>query len=100
MSNIDWAAWMAVKAIAGAVQSTKSTELATITHHLTSNENLMDTFKGYASSFRSWNNQLRQPILLTTHTWVVDRAPITGFLHQTNNLDTLGIDQRHSQCKF
>ena len=100
MTNIDWAAWMAVKAIAGAIQSTKSTELKTITRHLTSDKNLLDTFKGYASSFRPWNNQLRQPILLTTHTWVVDRAPITGFLHQTNNLDTLGIDQRNSQCKF
>lgn len=100
MTNTDWAAWMAVKAIAGAIQSTKSTELNTITRHLTSADNLLDTFKGYASSFRPWNNQLRQPILLTTHNWVVERAPIKGFLHQTNNLDTLGIDQRTTQCKF
>lgn len=100
MSNTDWAAWMAVKAIAGAIQSTRSTDLKTITAHLTSSENLLDTFKGYASSFRPWNNQLRQPILLTTHNWVVERAPIKGFLHQTNNLDTLGIDERNTQCKF
>lgn len=100
MANTDWAAWMAVKAIAGAVQSTKSTETKTITEYLTSDDNLLDTFKGYASSFRPWNNQLRQPILLTTHSWVVDRAPIKGFLHQKNNLDTLGIDQRNSKCQF
>ncbi|CAA6823845.1 MAG: Amino acid/amide ABC transporter substrate-binding protein, HAAT family, partial [uncultured Thiotrichaceae bacterium] len=100
MTNTDWAAWMAVKAIAGAIQSTKSTDVKTLSSYLTSEENLLDTFKGNASSFRPWNKQLRQPILLTTHNWVVERAPIKGFLHQTNNLDTLGIDQRNSKCKF
>lgn len=100
MTNTDWAAWMAVKAIAGAIQSTKSAELKTITNYLISQENLLDTFKGNASSFRPWNNQLRQPILLTTHNWVIERAPIKGFLHQTNNLDTLGIDKRNSKCEF
>ena len=90
----------AVKAIAGAIQSTNSTELKTLKDYLTSPENLLDTFKGNASSFRPWNNQLRQPILLTTHNWVVERAPIKGFLHQKNNLDTLGIDERNSKCKF
>lgn len=98
MGNTDWAAWMAVKAIASAVQGTKSTEFQKLTAYLTSPENSLDSFKGNASNFRPWNNQLRQPVLLTTHNWVVERAPIKGFLHQSNNLDTLGIDQRHSQC--
>lgn len=100
MANTDWAAWMAVKAIAGAVQATKSTEFASLKKHLTSADNLLDTFKGNASNFRPWNNQLRQPLLLTTHNWVVDRAPLKGFLHQKNNLDTLGIDKRNSKCRF
>jgi ABC transporter substrate binding protein (PQQ-dependent alcohol dehydrogenase system) len=100
MSNTDWAAWMAVKAIAGAVQATKNTDFSVLEKHLTSSENLLDTFKGNASNFRPWNNQLRQPILLNTHNWVVDRAPIKGFLHHKNNLDTLGIDERKSTCKF
>ena len=100
MTNTDWAAWMAVKSIAGAVQSTKSTDPKTLNSYFVSPENRLDTFKGNASSFRPWNNQLRQPILLTTHNWVVERAPIKGFLHKTNNLDTLGIDQRKSKCKF
>jgi ABC transporter substrate binding protein (PQQ-dependent alcohol dehydrogenase system) len=100
MANTDWAAWMAVKAIAGAVQSTKSVELDILKAHLTSPTNILDTFKGNGSNFRPWNNQLRQPILLTTHNWVVNRAPLKGFLHQTNNLDTLGIDQRNSTCKL
>ena len=100
MGNTDWAAWMAVKAIAGAVQGTKSTDYKKLTAYLTSAENILDTFKGNASNFRPWNNQLRQPILLTTHNWVVERAPLKGFLHQKNNLDTLGDDQRRSQCKI
>ena len=100
MSSPDWAAWMAIKTIATAVQSTKSTEFSVLTTFLKSENSLFDTFKGTAASFRPWNNQLRQPILLSTHNWVIDRAPIKGFLHQKNNLDTLGFDEKKSLCKF
>jgi len=31
---------------------------------------------------------------------VIARAPLEGFLHQTNNLDTLGRDQPESACRF
>ena len=43
---------------------------------------------------------MRQPILLVTHNWVVDRAPIKGFMHRLNNLDTLGIDEHENRCAF
>lgn len=46
-----------------------------------------------------WDNQLRQPILLHTHNAVIAEAPIEGFLHPYNNLDTLGIDRRKSACR-
>ena len=42
---------------------------------------------------------MRQPILIATHNAVIERAPLQGFLHQTNNLDTLGFDRRDSRCK-
>ena len=32
--------------------------------------------------------------------WVVARAPLEGFLHATNNLETLGFDERDSGCRF
>ena len=51
-------------------------------------------------NFRAWNNQLRQPIFVTTTNWVVERAPMEGFLHQTNNLDTLGFDERETKCEM
>ncbi|MEA2079954.1 MAG: amino acid ABC transporter substrate-binding protein, partial [Pseudomonadota bacterium] len=57
-------------------------------------------FKGNWLAFRSWDHQLRQPLFLTTLNWVVARAPLEGFLHQTNNLDSLGFDKRDSKCRF
>lgn len=100
MTNPDWAAWMAIKTIATAVQSTQSIQFETLSQFLKAEDNLFDTFKGTAASFRPWNNQLRQPILLNTHNWVIARAPLKGFLHQKNNLDTLGVDQKNTLCKF
>jgi ABC transporter substrate binding protein (PQQ-dependent alcohol dehydrogenase system) len=61
---------------------------------------VLDGFKGNRLNFRPWDNQLRQPLLLATHNWVVERAPLEGFLHQTNNLDALGFDKPESKCKF
>jgi ABC transporter substrate binding protein (PQQ-dependent alcohol dehydrogenase system) len=100
MRGIDWAAWMAVKAVANAVQRTESVDFATLRDYILSPEVILDGFKGNRLNFRPWNHQLRQPVLLITHNWVVDRAPIKGFLHQTNNMDTLGYDERESQCEF
>lgn len=100
MRDADWAAWMAVKAIAEAVQRTQSRDFAVLSKHLHSEELVLDGFKGNRLNFRPWDNQLRQPLLLATHNWVVERAPLDGFLHQTNNLDALGFDKPESKCKF
>ncbi len=100
MTGYDWSAWMAVKAIAEAVLRTESSEFAALQDYLRSDELILDGFKGYRLDFRPWNNQLRQPIFLTTENWVVARAPLPGFLHQTNNLETLGLDETENQCEF
>lgn len=100
MSDVDWAAWMAVKSIALAVQQTQSSDFVKVRDYLTAPTTSLDGSKGNPSSFRAWDHQLRQPLLLATHNWVVERAPLQGFLHQTNNLDTLGFDQPDSQCQF
>ena len=96
MRGIDWAAWMAVKAVAEAAVRSGGAEF----EPLVGDEIILDGFKGNRVNFRTWDNQLRQPMLLATHNWVVERAPIRGFLHPTNNLDTLGIDERDSRCEF
>lgn len=99
MASVDWAAWIAVKAIATAVQRTKSVEFALLRDYLLSSELELDGFKGNRLNFRPWSQQLRQPMLIASHNWVVDRAPLDGFLHRKNNLDTLGLDEREVQCK-
>jgi hypothetical protein len=47
---------------------------------------------------RPWDHQLRQAILLAAPYSVVASAPIEGFLHRTNELDTLGDDAPESPC--
>jgi len=100
MRDPDWAAWMAVKAVAEAVQRAGSAEFAKLRDYLLGPDVILDGFKGNRMNFRPWNRQLRQPMLLGTHNWVVERAPIRGFLHDKNNLDTLGFDRGESQCEF
>ncbi len=100
MRDPDWAAWLAVKAVATAVQRTQSVAFATLRDHLLSAELVLDGFKGNRLSFRPWDNQLRQPMLLATHNHVVARAPVEGFLHRTNNLDTLGVDEPETACRM
>ena len=49
-------------------------------------------------SVRPWDHQLRQAVLLADQFAVAAQAPIEGFLHKTNNLDTLGDDAPESPC--
>ena len=100
MRSFDWAAWMAVKAVAEAVQRTESADFDVLRDFLMGSELKLDSFKGAASSFRAWNGQLRQPLLIGSQNWVVDRAPIEGFKHRLNDLDTLGIDEQESMCRM
>jgi hypothetical protein len=56
-------------------------------------------YKGSPLSFRSWDGQLRQPVLLAAPRSLVAVAPIEGFLHPKTELDTLGYDLPESLCK-
>jgi ABC transporter substrate binding protein (PQQ-dependent alcohol dehydrogenase system) len=98
MAGADWAAWIAVKSVVAAIRKTGAAEFDGLRNFLTAPDTTIDGYKGAPSSFRAWNNQLRQPILLHTHNAVVARAPIEGFLHQVNYLDTLGYDRKESSC--
>jgi ABC transporter substrate binding protein (PQQ-dependent alcohol dehydrogenase system) len=100
MTAYDWAAWVAVKAVVEAVQRTDSTDYAQLAAYVRGDDINLDGFKGYRMGFRDWDGQLRQPILLGSGNWVVARAPLEGFLHPDNYLDTLGFDPRESACKL
>jgi len=100
MRSEDWAAWIGVKAIVEASLRTRSADFAPVAAYLKGSEFRIDGSKGQALSFRPWDNQLRQPILLATQDAVIAQAPFPQFLHQTENLDTLGADRPDSACKL
>jgi len=100
MKDTDYAAWAAVKSVVEAMVRTESRDIAVLRAYLTNDAFTLDTYKGAPGNFRSWDNQLRQAVLLHTHNAVIARAPLDGFLHQTNNLDTLGRDRPESACRF
>jgi len=94
----DWAAWVAVRSVVQAATDIASIDPAQIRARLRADDFTVDMYKIGAGSYRQWDNQLRQPILLHTQNAVVGVAPIDGFLHRVNVLDTLGVDQPESTC--
>jgi ABC transporter substrate binding protein (PQQ-dependent alcohol dehydrogenase system) len=100
MQDNDWAGMVAIKAISEAVLRTKSENIVDIRKYLLKQDLKLDGFKRGGYSFRLWNNQLRQRILLATSNWTVAVPPLKQFLHEKNDLDTLGYDKPESQCKF
>ena len=97
MAGADWAAWVAVKMIVQSVLHTRSADFSTQRGFILG-DGSFDGDKGLAVSVRAWDHQTRQAVLLGAPYEVVASAPIEGFLHQTNELDTLGDDQPESAC--
>lgn len=95
----DWAAWAAIRSLGEAVTRTGSADAAVLRTYLLSEDFELGGFKGRPLSFRDWNGQLRQPIPLATERAMVAMAPLEGFLHQVNELDTLGADRAESACR-
>jgi ABC transporter substrate binding protein (PQQ-dependent alcohol dehydrogenase system) len=97
MEGADWAAWIGVKMIVQSALRTRSADSAKQRAFILG-DNSFDGDKGLAVSVRPWDHQVRQAILLAAPYEVVASAPIEGFLHQTNELDTLGDDRPESSC--
>ncbi|MGD9740666.1 MAG: ABC transporter substrate-binding protein [Bauldia sp.] len=100
MADTDWAAWVAVKAIVQSVLRGQSTEYGLVRDYLLGERMNLDGTKGYPMNVRPWDHQLRQSILLGTGNAIIQLAPVEGFIHQTNDLDTLGVDAPQSVCRF
>jgi ABC transporter substrate binding protein (PQQ-dependent alcohol dehydrogenase system) len=100
MTDRDYAAWMAVRAIGEAATRSNSTDPSTIVAFLRSDRFELAAFKGTRLSFRSWDGQLRQPVLLADPRSLVSVSPQPGFLHQFSELDTLGIDKPETKCRM
>ena len=100
MESKDMQAWTAVRIVGEAASRTQSTDPAVLDDFIKSEDFTVAAFKGQRLTFRDWNWQLRQPVLLATEESVVSASPQEGFLHQVSNLDTLGLDRPESACSF
>jgi ABC transporter substrate binding protein (PQQ-dependent alcohol dehydrogenase system) len=98
MGAIDYAAWAAVRAIGEAAIRTRSADPQKITTFLRGSDFLLSGFKGQGQSFRSWDGQMRQPVLIVGPRMIVSASPQEGFLYRGSELDSLGIGPEESPC--
>jgi ABC transporter substrate binding protein (PQQ-dependent alcohol dehydrogenase system) len=100
MTERDYAAWVAVRVVSEAATRTKAADQPTVSAYIRSPDFGVAGFKGQKLTFRDWDGQLRQPILLATSRVLVSVSPQEGFLHEFSELDTLGYDRPDTTCKF
>ncbi|MCK5897615.1 MAG: ABC transporter substrate-binding protein [Methylococcales bacterium] len=99
MQEADYGAYLAIKAIGEASVRIKTNQFLPIKSYLLSDKFVLQGYKGKSLSFRQWNGQLRQPILLAAPRSLVSVAPVEGFLHPKTELDTLGFDAPEARCE-
>lgn len=100
MLPLDHQAWIAVRAIGEAASRTQSGDYAPINAYIRGDAFDLAAFKGQKVTFRKWDGQLRQPIIVAGPEMTVSVSPQKGFLHEHEPVDTLGIDAPESKCKF
>ncbi len=100
MRERDYTAWLGVRSLGEAVTRTNSNDPKVLRDYLRGAEFQIGAFKGEALTFRTWNQQMRQPILLAAPRMLVSVSPQEGFLHQRTPLDTLGFDEPESSCRL
>jgi ABC transporter substrate binding protein (PQQ-dependent alcohol dehydrogenase system) len=99
MTAVDYAAWAAARSIGEAATRLRTTDSDRIAAYLRGPEFLLSGFKGRGQSFREWDGQMRQPILIAGPRLLISASPQPGFLHRSSELDTLGLDREESPCK-
>jgi ABC transporter substrate binding protein (PQQ-dependent alcohol dehydrogenase system) len=96
----DHAAWLGARAVGEAATRARSTDPEAVARQLRDPGFEIAGFKGVPLSFRDWDGQLRQPVLLADARSLVSVSPQPGFQHQFSELDTLGTDRPESRCRF
>ena len=99
MRTLDYDAWVATRTIGEAATRKNTNKFADINAYIHSPEFEVAAFKGVKTTYRAWNGQLRQPLIVTTPKLLVSISPQQGFLHQLTELDTLGLDKPETKCK-
>ncbi|TCN29567.1 ABC transporter substrate-binding protein [Sinorhizobium americanum] len=99
MREEDYQAWLAMRVIGEAVTQSGKADPVSVRAYALSADFELAAFKGQKLTFRAWNGQLRQPILLTDGRVTVSISPQDGYLHQHSPLDTLGTDAPETACQ-
>ena len=99
MTPRDYSAWVAMRAIGEAVVKANSGDSSEIRAALFDPNYKLAAFKGVPLTFRTWNGQLRQPILVSGPKALITVSPQRQFLHERSPLDTLGYDLPDSLCQ-
>jgi ABC transporter substrate binding protein (PQQ-dependent alcohol dehydrogenase system) len=100
MLPLDYQAWVAVRAVGESASRAGSGDFAAVNAHLRGDQLDLAAFKGQKVTFRAWDGQLRQPIIIAGPELPVSVSPQQGFLHEHAEVDTLGIDEPESKCKL
>lgn len=98
ITESDYLNWWGVKVFSEAALRTNSADPGTIRAFLTSDQFVLPGFKGVGMTFRRWNHQLRQPMLIAWARSLVSVSPQEVFLHEHFATDTLGYDEPDSSC--
>lgn len=99
MTERDYSGWLAARTFGEAATRTSSADVATLRAYLMSDRFEVAGFKSQGMTFRKWDRQLRQPILLAGPRALVSVSPQDGFLHPKYLTDTLGYDEPESKCR-
>jgi ABC transporter substrate binding protein (PQQ-dependent alcohol dehydrogenase system) len=94
----DYQVWMGLRVLGEAATRTQSNDIKVLKDFIISDDFELAAFKGQKLTFRTWNQQLRQPILLTGDRVLVSVSPQDEFLHKVSRLDTMGWDEPESSC--
>lgn len=100
MTERDYTAWLGTRVFGEAVTRTSRNSAQDLRAYILSKQFEVAGFKGQGMTFRSWDHQLRQPILLSGPRSLVSISPQDGFLHPEYLTDTLGYDEPETKCRM
>jgi|HubBroStandDraft_5_1064220.scaffolds.fasta_scaffold03945_5 ABC transporter substrate binding protein (PQQ-dependent alcohol dehydrogenase system) len=99
MSERDYGNWLATAVIGEAVTRSGKLDTASIKSYLLSDQFSVPANKGEGLTFRHWDHQLRQPLLLFGPRMLVSMAPQPDTRGAQLATDALGFDQAQSECR-
>jgi ABC transporter substrate binding protein (PQQ-dependent alcohol dehydrogenase system) len=98
MTERDYGNWLAASIIGEAVTRSRKADAASVKSYLLSDQFSVPANKGEGLSFRRWDHQMRQPLLLFGPRMLVSMWPQDGSGHSKLQTDAIGYDQPESAC--